>query len=298
MIDRYLLRYLFLWWFVSLDADHKGIDIYFAQYHKMKMYLNIVEQRLGAKFVLPSHVGLYDNALIGTKTVSDFICNCISMSTTIKTAKSMFEGNVAVGLVLATYSLFQGFAQIWHNKKEYRSTIEQMRYTDMMVQYPHLVLIEYQIKLMNLLIEMCCHGTIPEQIFARIHLVSMVLSGPYERHTKKQAKKLYKNYFNKNGHLISIEPFNGKHPFCKFHRKVSNDWHQLVLYASKYPTICTLLFRSPYADLVDNDYNQILLDIVDAGMHGDMEQVEQLCCGHSDFLVSELHSFYALRIET
>jgi len=294
MIGRYLLGYLVFGWFVLLDADHQRIDIYFEHFHKMQIYCRFVQQQLGAKSSLPNHTASYDHAIIGTKVTSDFVCNCINVSTLPQSAGGMATGNAIAGLVLATYSLLQGFAQIWANKHEYRSAVEQMQYTDMMVQYPHLVLIEYQIKIMQLLIDMCCHGTVPEQIFGRIHLVAMVLPGPYERYSKKQAKKLYKNYFDKQGCLISIEQFGGKYPYLKFHRKISVDWHQLVLDAPKYPTTFTVIFRSPYADIVHNHYNQTLLGIIDAGMHQDRERIDKLCLGQNDPLVSTLYSLYAV----
>lgn len=296
MIRWYPSGYLLLW-SALLSADHERIDMYFSKIHTMQMYLRMVQQQLGSCSSLPNQITSYDNAIIGTQAVSEFVCNCINIGTLPKVQGSIALGNIAVGLVLATYSLLQRFAEIWQNKKAYRSAVEQMQYIDMIIQYPHLVLIEYQIKIMDLLIDMCCFGTLPEQVFARIHLVAMVLSGPYERYTKKQAKKLYKNYFDKEGRLVSIERFAGNYPYYKFHSKVCSDWHQLILLADKYSTTFTLLFRSSYVHLVHNDYNQRLLSIIDAGMHGDMERVVKLCHQQTDPIILELYSFYGLRIE-
>lgn len=296
MIRWYPIGYLFLCWFIILGADHERIDQYFKHFNQMQIYTRFLQQHLGIKSSDVHASNSYDHTITGIRLTSDFVCSCINFGTISRSTDTLATGNAISGLVLASYSMLLGFFQIWAQKQEDRTAIGQMKYTDMVVKYPHLVLIEYQIKIMQLLIEMCRHGTLPEQIFGRIYLVATALPGPYERYTKKQAKKLYKKDFNRQAALVNVEPFHGKHPYHRFHHKVSIDWRQLVLDSHKYSTIFTVAFQSPYAELVHNDYNQKLLSIIDAGMHQDHERIQQLCCGQSDLLISMLYDCYYPRI--
>jgi len=238
----------------------------------------------------------YDHAVMGTKNVSEFICTCIVTSNVSRNAGMMVKGNAYLQLILVTYTLLQDFVRIWHDQKAMNTQKRQMSYQEMVMQYPFLFLIEQQINIMRHLIDMCCHGSLPEKIFAKIKLVSMVLPGPYRRLTKKWSKKLYKHAFDNQGRLIDSVNFDDKHPYAHFTEKITSDWRVLLMNAHKMPTALAISYDSSCAEKIDNEYNRMLLEIIDVGMQGDFERAVKLSENNFNLVAQELYSFYSSRI--
>lgn len=291
----YPIGYLFVVFTMLVHADHQKIEKYFILVENMKNFILMVEQHVDQYQYLDLYRH-YDHAITGTRDISEFICSCITTSSVASKTGAMIKGNAYLQLALVTYTLLQDCMRIWHDHKMVSNQRKQMLYQDMIVKYPFLWLIEQQICIMKLLIDMCCTGFLPERIFAKIKLASIIIPGPYQRVTKKWSKKLYKSVFDNDGNLIDARVFEGKHPYQHFADAVTSDWRFLLMNVAKMPTSLVLFHKSKYADKIDNDVNQILLAMIDAGMHNDLALVIKLSENQKHFLVQELSSFYSFRI--
>ncbi len=238
-----------------------------AHFERLQQYYILRENTQKFVRVLQEHVSnaqypellqKYDHALVGTQSVSDFVCTCVAARSSIATSVSAS----VVQMALAAYTMLYNFGYIIKEKKEFTQHLSSMTYEEMMVQYPFLVVIEQQIKMMELLIEMSMSDNEVEKICACIHLPQMILPGPYERYSKKAAKKMYKKCCDKNGRLVDIDLFLKKHPYRNFHKKVAIDWKMLLMNVSKFPQKLQTSYSSKYALNMNNTYNQSVLDMI------------------------------------
>ena len=292
----YPIGYLIIIFTCFVQADHQRIEQYFVLVENMKKYIFMIEHHVDSNYQYLDLYHSYDHAVMGTKNISEFICTCIVTSNVSSKAGMLVKGNAYLQLALVTYTLLQDFVRIWHDQKAMNNQKRQMSYQEMVIQYPFLLLIEQQINIMRHLIDMCCNGSLPEKIFAKIKLVSIVLPGPYRRSTKKWAKKLYKHAFDQQGRLIDAGGFEHQHSYSRFSEKITSDWRVLLMNAHKMPTALVISHDSAYAAMVDNDDNRILLEIIDAGMQGDFARVMKLSENNFNLLAQDLYSFYSSRI--
>lgn len=289
---------LFVTGFVFLvNAHDHRIDRYFKKVDELHIYHRFLCQVPQPKPVELHASSWHDNAMIATKTVSDVVCQCIHLSGASQLPDHAFGPDSISGIIVAVYTVLKGCMEILEHKQARSRTILQMPYAEIVTQYPHIVLLQHQIKIMELLIDMVYQGTFCEKVFGLIHLVSVTLPGRYEKYTRKQAKKLFKSCFNSQGALTSLGYWHKKQPYHAFYRKVPRDMHQLVLDNAEYRYVPASLGRSMYADLVANDYNQKLLAIIDAGMHDDLESVVLWCDDQNDQIIVNLRAAFRARIE-
>lgn len=290
----YPVGYLVILCGSAVFAHHDKIIEYNALAQTITEYVELIQQHTDIKNVpsLDLYTS-YDHAVINIKNVSEIVCSCITTSNLSKNASKIVKCNAVLQMVVATYTVLQGFLDTWLTKKAIYQQRVALNYPEIMVTYPVLGLLQQQIILMNHLIDMCMYGSLPERIFAKIKLCSTVLPDPYNKLTKKWAKKLYKMSFDSFGNLFDATNFVGKHPYKNFTKKISMDWKVLLYQVDKMPSSMQILYASPYYEkIVNSDYNQRLLAIIDAGMKQDAVQIISLCDNQSNDIIELLYSFY------
>lgn len=275
-----------------LSADR--IDQYYQLRFGMETYLELLKKNIGDHALSTLHLNSYDNAQKGIQSTSEFVTSCISSSITFSnTVPAVAKVSAIMQLVLCTYSLIQQFYEIFHSKKEQKLWLASLDYSDVVMKFPHIILIEYQIKIMKLLIEMNQDGNPAEVAFARIHLASMALPGPYESFSKRLSKKIYKQYFDKNGYLKSLEYFDQAKIYQNFFKKISFGWKDLLLIVHKFPTEFCLFYDSAYKNYVlENEYNLKIFELIEAGRSEDKTKLDELLEKFSDPIFLQIYKFY------
>ncbi len=183
-------------------------------------------------------------------------------------------------------------ARIYHGYREHKRMIESMTYEEFTIDYPQLMIVLCHVSIMKRLIALTISGTFPQQVFARIQLVKMSLPQPYERYANKCAKKLYTHSFDSKGYFKWVDMCVGVHPYKKFDKKVPQSFKDIVYYAQSFPLVINEEYLTPYAASVTNDYNDVLIHMIYAGMQQNKDQLYELSQMYDDSLVQRLYQYY------
>lgn len=194
----------------------------------------------------------------------------------------------------AVYALLKNFGQIFSDKQQFHMQVMSFSYQDLVSGYPHLALVDMYIKAMNLLVHLTLYGSLPEKIFANIHLVSMILPGIYEKPTKKWSRKLFKKHFDLTGRLTNVVVKLSDHPYKKFFKKIAVNWYDLLTHADKFPKNLSPFIPSEFKELVINPYNQTLLHIIECGMNKTFNLLPHIYENQQNIFIQELYSLYNL----
>lgn len=275
-----------------LFADR--IDQYYQLRLGMEKYLELLKKNVGDQASSTLHLDDYDNAQDIVKAASDLVTSCITSSMMISAnLASIAKANAVLQLIISTYALIAHCCEVIYTKKEQKIWLSSLSYTDIVKKFPHIILIEYQIKIMRLLLEMNIDGNAAEVAFARIYLTSMILPGPYEFLTKRLVKKFYKKYFDKNGSLINLDFFNELKTCQSFFKKTSSTWEELIVKADKFSPKFYLFYDSMYKNMVlTNEFNLKILELIEAGRKQDIEKMKLLALENSDTIFASLYNFY------
>ena len=289
----YPLGYILIF-FSSTILFADRIDQYYQLRTGMEKYLELLKKNIGDQAVPVLDVNVYDNAENIVKATSDLATGCISSSMMISANPTpVAKVNAVLQLILATYVLITHCYEFVHAKKEQKTWLSSLSYTDIVKKFPHIILIEYQIKIMRLLLEMNMDGNDAEVAFARIYLMSMILPGPYEFSTKRLVKKIYKKYFDKNGSLISLDYFDELKTCQNFFKKTPATWEELILKADKFSPKFYLFYDSIYKDtILTNAYNLKILELIEAGRMQDLEKMNLLILENPDTIFASIYNFY------
>jgi hypothetical protein len=276
-----------------LFADR--IDQYYQLRVGMEKYLELLKKNVGDQALSTLHLDDYDNAQNIIKATSDVATGCITSSIMMSANPTpMVKVNAVLQLIMATYALIIHCYEVIHNKKEQKTWLSSLDYIDIVKKFPHMILIEYQIKIMKLLLEMNIDGNQAEIAFARMYLVSMILPGPYEGLTKRLVKKIYKKYFDKNGSLVSLEPFEELKTSQNFFKKVPSTSQELIVKVDKFSPKFHLLYDSMYKNTVfTNAYNLKILELIEAGRTRDIEKMNLLVLENPDTIFASIYNFYS-----
>lgn len=208
---------------------------------------------------------------------------------------SLYDKVNIVQAVVTGFLLLVEFARFCHDRKIHKKMVHTMNYQDFVMTYPHLVLVEYHILLMKTLINLSVQGTFPEQVFARIQLTKMSLPIPFAKFAHKSAKKMYQLCFDVFGNFVWSDLKISCHPYKKFFKKVPQDFRQIALKAYAFQDIIQLEYLSDFANLIDTPYNNTLIKIINAGMHGDVLQLQLVAQAYlQDTIVQRLASWYGV----
>lgn len=198
-----------------------------------------------------------------------------------------------VQVVVTAFILMVEFARFCHARKMHKRWISVMTYKDFVAEFPHLILVEYQILLMKTLIHLTIQGTLPEQIFATITLTKMSLPVPYAKFANKAAKKMYKKFFDQHGNFVISQLNVAKHPYKKFHKKVAQSWQQIALKVNSFSDIIEPEYQSLVAKYIDTPFNNACIVMIHAGIKHDLpvlHNVYQEFCGNE--VIEKLFEFY------
>ena len=199
-----------------------------------------------------------------------------------------------VQAVVAGFILMVEVARLCHARAMHKKIVHFMRYSDFVANFPHLVLVEYQIILMKTLIQLSQNGDFGQQIFARIALTKMSLPYPFEKFANKAAKKMFKKSFDKFGNFVWTELYENKDPYKKFTKKVAQNWKDIALCAKSFSEVIEPEYCSTVALLIDTPYNNALVTMIDAGMQGDLQTVQKIKKDFQrDDLIEKLEQFYS-----
>ncbi len=275
-----------------LFADR--IDQYYQLRMGMEKYLELLKNNMGDQACSTLHLDDYDNAQNIIQATSEVATGCVTSSIMISSNSTpMVKINAILQLVLATYALISHCCEIIHTKKEQKTWLSSLSYIDIVKKFPQIILIEYQIKIMKLLLEMNIDGNDAEVAFSRIYLVSMILPGPYENLTKRLVKKVYKKYFDKNGSLMSIDFFDELKTSQNFFKKVPSTWEQLIIKVGKFSPKFYLFYDSMYKNTVlTNSYNLKILEMIEAGRTQNIEKMNILLLENSDTIFASIYNIY------
>jgi len=185
-------------------------------------------------------------------------------------------------------------ARAYHGYREHKRMIESMTYEEFTIDYPQLVIVCCHVSIMKALIALSASGTFPQQIFARIQLVKMSLPQPYEKYANKCAKKLYQRSFDSNGCFQWVDMSVTAHPYKKFYKKVPQDFKGIAYCAQSFPSIINEEYLTPYAVSVANDYNDVLIHMIYAGMQQEKDRLYELRQMYDDSLVQRLYQYYVV----
>lgn len=275
-----------------LFADR--IDQYYQLRLGMEKYLELLKKNIGDQALSTLHLEAYDNAQNIIKATSDVATGCISSSMMISNNPTpIVKVNAILQLIMATYALITHCYQVIHTKKEQKIWLSSLSYTDIVKKFPHIILIEYQIKIMRLLFEMNIDGNEAEIAFARIYLVSMILPGPYEYATKRLVKKIYKKYFDKSASLVSLDFFDELKTCQNFFKKIPSTWEELIIKADKFSPKFYLFYDSMYKNIIlTNSYNLKILELIEFGRAKNIEKMNLLLLENPDTVFASIYNFY------
>lgn len=195
------------------------------------------------------------------------------------------------------FVLLVEFVRYCHERKALRQTINSMTYQEFVTQYPHLVLVQHQINVVKKLIELSVDGSFPEQILARIQLTKISLPHPYAKYAQKAAKKMYKSCFDWQGNFVWVDWDKNMHPYKKFLKQVSGGWPDLVLKSQQSNKDIKHEYFSCYAHVIDTSFNNVLIEIIQAGIQADFAGMQELSKQYiNNPVVIEVLNYYAKAI--
>lgn len=289
----YLFGYIVLI-FSTKNLFSDRIDQYYQLRNSMEKYVEILKKNIGDSSLSTAHLEFYDNAQKGIQSTSELVTGCLSSSITLsQNPTPILKVNAIMQILIVVYGFINNFHDIFQKKKEQKIWLASLSYTDVVIKFPHLILIEFQIKIMKLLIEMNINGNPAEIAFARIHLASMILPGPYEFFTKKLSKKIYKKYFDKNGSLYNLELFGQNKKIEAFLNKISSSWQELLLKVHKFPIHFYLFYDSVYKDKIFNNANNLkILELIEAYRVRDQKKIEMMSLEASGLIFNSIFDFY------
>lgn len=250
--------------------------------HDELVQLQRLKQKLS--YIKPNHV-LFDQLQQSARYAGQVATTMVSLikikqeqkNYSAKLSKlSIQDQNNIIQMVAAAFVLLTEFARYCHEKRLQKKVIDAMSYQDFVAMYPQLVVFENYISLFEALIQLSQHGDIVEQVFARISLTGLALPYPYAEYTNKQAKKMYKRFFDVDGKFVYTKIKTTQHPYKKFKKKISKNWkkilHEYLQNSAKFEPI----YVSMYKSMIDNDYNQSLLALVEGIWKNDCNIVESI----------------------
>lgn len=194
----------------------------------------------------------------------------------------------ALGIFLILIDIFCSLK----NRQNYQQYLQQLSYDEFIEQFPHLVLLDYHICRIQKMLDLSRTGTLPEQVIARISLVKSSLCYPYDKVLESCAKKLYQLSFDHQSNFTFKEQDIVQTAYKLFYKKVPQNWKQLVCNVKKMPNVIDKRYDSSLAAKVNNQYNQTLLDIIDAGLENNFPRLKRLCRKYQDKLVKRLYQYY------
>lgn len=272
------------------------IDQYYQLCEKLKKYEMILSEKTKDKDIKICDDIFLDHIESSVKATSEFAKTCINLSTLSKDIPKVTKGNMILQAVVAAYVMLQTFFEIIKYKKDQKLLVDNMTYLEMVALYPHLVLIEYQFKIIKLLLDMDKSSDLAERAFARIHLVSIVLPRPYEVVSKKFIKKVYKKHFNLYGDLVSLEPIDEK-LYNKFLKTISIEWQYLVLNVQKFPFKISFFQNSDFSYVLQTPMNQKIFEIIQATKEENFEKLYALKPNILEKTLQELYDFCLTKLK-
>jgi len=296
----YPIGYIFLFFsFLNLYGDR--IDQYYHLYQALEKYQKVLiekfkDQTLEEDNFLVNQQEL--NLETNIKTTSEFVTSCIMLSTLQKQPNKIAQGNIVLQAILAAYAMSISFIEFIKYKKEQKKLVENMTYVDIVIKFPHLVLLEYQLKIMKLLLEMNNSISPSERAFARIHLVALRLPKPYEFISKKIAKKIYKKHFNKNGDLVCLQPCSQTKEYKKNLKNITVSLKELVLRSEKISTNFSLLGLSEQGDIFECSMNKKIMQMIEAARIKDFQKLYELKPNILENTLVELYDFLIQQIDS
>jgi len=285
-----LLGFLFLTYIQILLSDkiHAGIFYYQKLMNQCIEYQKKIRSDSLLNVSNLSKSGYQCNYLLN---FSELLCSIVSLRYTRYESRFIRSKNI-VQIILTAWLFCREVIDIWKEKHKQWKVIDAMSHDFFLNHYPQVAMLECLILIMDLLIILSYQGSLPEQIFARIKLVSMKLPYPYDRYTEKYAKKLYKKSFDDYGRLMLSSLSYFFHPYKKFYKKVEHDWHALVMKMEQWVDLDFMALNSSYNNIVDNDYNRTLLEIIDFGMKKDIKNIKKLYKKNQNNLIDILVIYY------
>lgn len=196
--------------------------------------------------------------------------------------------NNALGIFLILIDIFCSLKK----RQNYQQYLQQLSYDEFIEQFPHLVLLDYHICRIQKMLDLSRFGTLPEQVIARISLVQSSLCHPYGKVLESCAKKLYQLSFDHQSNFIFTDQYIVQDAYKEFYKKVPQCWKQLACKVKKVPSVIDKRYDSSLAVKVNNQYNQTLLDIIDAGLEENFPRLKRLCRKYQDKLVKRLYQYY------
>lgn len=174
----------------------------------------------------------------------------------------------------------------------YDRWLRHLSYHEFMTTFPYLLEIEEQIVRIQDLLYKSSHGTFPEKVAARINLVRLSLTSPYDKIMRECSEHYFNTNFNELGHFIWHESDDAYLSYKKFYKKIPQDFRKLARCSKKISQTTKNIYVSSIASKTENAYNQTLLDIVYAGICENYPLLKKLCRTYYDKLFEKLYQYY------
>ena len=223
------------------------------------------------------------------------VCMVVIPDKGIKSNQNASKLLSAIPYVKISLSCFLVLSEVvrWYRGYQFKKNlIELLSYEEFVEKYPHLVHILYSIKLIHSLVKLSSFGTLPQKVFSRIQLVKMALPKPFDKAMNECAKKLYQHSFDARGRFQLIDYDALDHPYTKFYDKVPQDFKDLCWYEDSFLIVSAQDFESEYVLSIENDYNNALIEMIDAGMNNRLDEVLRFKQKYSDRLMNQLYQYY------
>jgi hypothetical protein len=289
MFDIRLIKYVALSGCLLLTANVDDVDL----------ILNSNATQLEKTQQLLDSLQMYGRCAGQVATSMLFLLSAIQKKDdqTFKNSSSFqISSNEKIQIINASVTAFLLMVELvrfCHERKMHKQKIASMTHQNFMQQYPHLVVVQYQIALMKNLIDLSMKGSLPEQVFAILTLTKMALPGAYSRFAHKAAKKMYKKYFDASGNFVFTQVDPLKHAYKKFNKKVAQTWQQIALKSSSFADTIDPELQSEYALKIDTDYNNALIAMIHAGIKQNASEMERILMRFAaDGLMKKLFDYY------
>lgn len=293
----YPLGYIFLFFFYQ-DVCADKIDQFYQLYESLEKYHQLLIEKFKDRNVSNSLACSPQQIEASIKTTSNFATSCIMLSSISKQPNKLAQGNIVLQAAVAAYAMWSSFFEIIKHKKEQKKLIANMTYVDTVIKFPHIILIEYQLKIIKLLLEMNSSDNLIERAFARIHLVTILLAKPYESISRKLAKTIYKKYFNELGDLISLQEYAEEKIYKKILKAICIDRNALALQSQKILITDSLFIQSEYMYVLKSRINQKMMQMIDAFRNQDIQRLYELKPNILEIRLVELYDYLMKQIDS
>lgn len=207
--------------------------------------------------------------------------------TALKNIESPYSLVTIIGSMVCVKKIYEE----WRHAIIYKKWLKSMSYDDFKDNFAELLSIEERIMSIQNLLQLSKNGTLPEQIYARIHLARSRLPCPYDKVTNKCVKKYYETNFDEQGHFVWKECDEAERCYKKFYSKVPQNFRALASCSKKIKSV-KKTFASAAVMKTENVYNQTLLDMIYAGIKENFPLLHKILRSYYDTLLDRLYWYY------